>query len=469
LVFALALSLLMLAGLMFLGLRNNRPAVVEAPAKPAVVARLVEATGAQWDPAFAPTGNDLTAAQRLKLQSGTAEITFSTGARVVLEAPADFTVGRADAKSEIRNPKSEISNSCFLALGKLTANVPQSAKGFTVETPTGRATDLGTQFGVFVRSEVGGHRGAAVVGKSDGKEPTSDLRLPTSTEVHVFQGQVEVADSESPKSEIPNRGTRDSGSSEILSSGQAASITPSGIQPLPAADPFKFALDQLDGRSRQTVLTDDFESLGVGDSGRSIGQWTTAYASPEQLHVIDPRAGATGVPPALPPVGERAIQFSNERRVAKHLHPLLSYTLDGRQFPARCQLLVECDISPRTPVIEPSIQLSGDFPLRFAPGIALSRQPDLARPKLTWQKDQWYRIRAIWDVADGAPQGATVERLQWHGADGWIRDTTVRLPAPNAKLDPVGAIWFGFPAPLAGKAGGTYWLDNVRVEVISEN
>ena len=49
--------------------------------------------------------------------------------------------------------------------GRLAADVPPSAKGFTVITPTGDAVDLGTRFGVDV--------------------PSSG-----SAEVHVFQGEV---------------------------------------------------------------------------------------------------------------------------------------------------------------------------------------------------------------------------------------------------------------------------------------
>ena len=49
--------------------------------------------------------------------------------------------------------------------GRLSAEVPSSAKGFTVITPTGKAIDLGTKFGV-------------------------DVPLQGEAEIHVFQGEV---------------------------------------------------------------------------------------------------------------------------------------------------------------------------------------------------------------------------------------------------------------------------------------
>jgi hypothetical protein len=472
---ALALSLLILAGLaglMFLGLGNNRPAVVEAPATAEAVAKLVGATEAQWDPAFAPTGNDLTAAQRLKLQSGTAEIAFATGARVVLEGPADFTLAPDAKHTAIHNPQSTIHNSCYLALGKLTANVPQSAKGFTVETPIGRATDLGTQFGVLVRSEVGSR-------KSDSSEPTSDLRLPTSTEVHVFQGRVDVTEADQVANATPS--TIHHPPSTILTSGQAVAMSLTGLERLPAADPFRFRTEAFDG-SRQVLIAEDFESMPLGASGRVLGDWRAEYADNQyqQIITVDPSipsppgrqgetdTGSLGSPSVLPPVGQRAMEFTSTAKVVKHLYPILTREVDGGKFPARSKLLVECDILPRTQVVEPSLALNSDYPLRLAPGIALSREADPAAAKIEWRKDQWYRVRVVWDMEDGAPRGATVERLEWRGADGWVRDVSVQLPAPKVPTGMLAQVRFGFPAPIVGKVGGTYWLDNVRMEVIAE-
>ena len=106
------------------------------------------------------------------------EITYDTGAKVILQGPVTYeveslaggylSVGKLTArveKSEIRNPKSEtISKSANLQISK-----------FVVRTPTATVTDLGTEFGVEVSKE--GHttshvfRGSVrlVVDAGDGK------------------------------------------------------------------------------------------------------------------------------------------------------------------------------------------------------------------------------------------------------------------------------------------------------------
>ena len=249
-----------------------------------------------------------------------------------------------------------------------------------------------------------------------------------------------------------------------------------GLECLPAADPFRFRTDAFDGQSRQVLFTEDFESMNVGDNGRTIGPWRTEYAAGREQHIIvvDPSALGTGdsSPPVLPPLGRRAMEFANTVKVkgkqGRQLNAMLWRELDGKNLPARCKLLVECDISPRTSMVEPSLSLTHDYPLRLAPGLALSEEADPAAAKLEWRPDQWYRIRAVWNVEQGAPRGATVERLQWRGADGWFRDASVQLPAPKRVSDPMAQLRFGFPAPITGKAGGTYWLDNVKVEVLEE-
>ena len=68
-----------------------------------------------------------------RLQHGTAEITFDSGAKVLLESPADLEVMDE--------------NEMFIK-GLMTANVPQSAYGFTVNTVNSKVVDLGTEFGL---------------------------------------------------------------------------------------------------------------------------------------------------------------------------------------------------------------------------------------------------------------------------------------------------------------------------------
>lgn len=90
---------------------------------------------------------------RLELSHGTVELTFGSGVKSIVTAPADFSLVDDD----------------LLSLRKGTAwfHVPQEAVGFKVITPELNIVDLGTEFGVL----------------ADGKE---------FDEVHVFKGKVKV-------------------------------------------------------------------------------------------------------------------------------------------------------------------------------------------------------------------------------------------------------------------------------------
>ena len=74
-------------------------------------------------------------------------------AKVILAAPASFEISDAGHG--------------FLRMGSLTATVPHEDAGFTIDTPSARVVDLGTEFGVAVEK----------TGQS---------------EIHVFVGSVTV-------------------------------------------------------------------------------------------------------------------------------------------------------------------------------------------------------------------------------------------------------------------------------------
>ena len=101
------------------------------------VAVLAEAVQAKW----AGSGEGMaiqdpfynTDAPRV-LKSGTIEIEFNYGARVVVEGPAEFS-----CKSD---------NMIHLHYGRIFSRVPRQATGFTVSTDEARIVDLGTEFGV---------------------------------------------------------------------------------------------------------------------------------------------------------------------------------------------------------------------------------------------------------------------------------------------------------------------------------
>lgn len=119
------------------------------------MARLTLEDEAQWADSSLKARNDgWLEAGRLNLKDGLAEVTFGSGARVMLEGPVVFDI--------------EQTNRGFLKRGQLTAEVPKPATGFVINTPTLNVVDLGTRFGLSVKNS----------GES---------------EIHVMQGVVEVS------------------------------------------------------------------------------------------------------------------------------------------------------------------------------------------------------------------------------------------------------------------------------------
>lgn len=121
-------------------------------ARSQAVALLGRVVDAQWDVNSTPPlpGAALEPGS-LRLKSGLAQIVFYSGARVVIEGPAELQL---ISPAEVSCPG-----------GRLTADVPPQARGFRVNTPEMNVTDLGTAFGLDVK--------------------------PRRTELHVFKGIVE--------------------------------------------------------------------------------------------------------------------------------------------------------------------------------------------------------------------------------------------------------------------------------------
>ncbi|MDR2981724.1 MAG: hypothetical protein LBV12_05705 [Puniceicoccales bacterium] len=74
--------------------------------------------------------------ETFSIDAGVAELVFRQGTHVLLEAPASLTVTG--------------SNACRLAYGKAVVTVPDSAKGFVMESPKDRVIDHGTRFAMDV-------------------------------------------------------------------------------------------------------------------------------------------------------------------------------------------------------------------------------------------------------------------------------------------------------------------------------
>jgi hypothetical protein len=143
-------------------------------------------------------GRRVAAGDTFALASGLVEITYDTGARVVVQGPATY---------QVDSPRGG-----FLSVGKLTARVEKKAANsqdsnlqspppnsplFAVRTPTAVVTDLGTEFGVEV---------------SESGETCS----------HVFRGSVQLQETRIAE------GQESSNNTIILHANEAASVK---IQP----------------------------------------------------------------------------------------------------------------------------------------------------------------------------------------------------------------------------------------------
>jgi len=96
------------------------------------VAQLTASKGCEWTGPALVAGGRVRSGQRLELLKGLAEITFDSGARVVLQAPASLEVNSAWEAT--------------LRRGTLSAKVPHEAIGFRVSNPSVDVVDLGTEF-----------------------------------------------------------------------------------------------------------------------------------------------------------------------------------------------------------------------------------------------------------------------------------------------------------------------------------
>lgn len=103
--------------------------------EPTPVATLTKAHLCKWGNSALPTleGGKLRPGM-LELLEGIATLKFNSGAEVVLEAPVSLEVISA--------------MECRIKKGTVVAEVPPSAKGFTIQTPETKVVDYGTRFGV---------------------------------------------------------------------------------------------------------------------------------------------------------------------------------------------------------------------------------------------------------------------------------------------------------------------------------
>ena len=167
--------------------------------KPTSVAVLTHSADAVWAEGggMKERGESLTPGW-LRLKSGAVQIEFSRGARVVLEGPAELQLVN--------------DNEAYLRTGKLRAQVPEPAHGFTVRTPGFAVVDYGTEFG---------------------------CNLAGAPEVHVFNGLV---------------GLQEAGAAERkLRQNQAVQVDHDQLHDIPARRDQFLSDEELARRERESV------------------------------------------------------------------------------------------------------------------------------------------------------------------------------------------------------------------------
>lgn len=103
-------------------------------------ARIESTSAARWESSDLPTTTGSRLGQgTLRLADGLATLRFDSGASITLEAPAELTL--VDAMR------------CILSEGTVVGDVPDSAHGFLITTPSAEVIDHGTRFSVVVDGE----------------------------------------------------------------------------------------------------------------------------------------------------------------------------------------------------------------------------------------------------------------------------------------------------------------------------
>ena len=197
-----------------LGIYSSTRTNVEAPT--IFVGTLVGAQDCVWDGKAPVVGSRLTNAA-LTLKQGQATILFDSGARMVIGGGTLLRPNDA--------------NSAELLRGRATVHCPESAFGFNLTTPNSSLVDLGTEFGV-------------------------DVSTAGTTELHVFEGEVELGSR-------PSANARNEAATQLVEAGQARRIVSTAVRPIAI--------------SRDSFPRDFPEKLSVAGAGRLIAMESFDY------------------------------------------------------------------------------------------------------------------------------------------------------------------------------------------------
>ena len=184
------------AGLLNLDTKNLMVAEVDKqestsliePEAEEIAATLTGAIDCRWSQDGNPFsyGQHLVSGTILKIEEGLIQVTYESGAKVVVRGPSEF---------HLEGPSKGI-----LPVGQITAVVPRRAAGFVVQTPCAEVIDLGTEFAVDVAetgvSEVHVFKGEVVSRRrNEGENPTTgDLHLLTHEAARYSPDDVSVSE-----------------------------------------------------------------------------------------------------------------------------------------------------------------------------------------------------------------------------------------------------------------------------------
>lgn len=173
----LAAAILLALVLLWPVLQSSGPSTGSEFTQAMPEAQLTRSEGAVWGQTIQADGK-LVGDQAWSLKQGFAEIVMPSGASVILHGPTTFRL--IDE------------NKLALDDGRLTAEVPDRAKFFTVQTRGMDVVDLGTRFGVTTEND--GETSASVFeGKVEVHEPTASTTA-TPRKVALTAGQQMRAD-----------------------------------------------------------------------------------------------------------------------------------------------------------------------------------------------------------------------------------------------------------------------------------
>ncbi len=205
------------------------------------VGRITGTANCRWaDPNNAPNAKTVRLDQVYELSSGLLEITYATGAKVILQGPVTYRV--------------ESENGGFLAVGRMIGRVEsERAHGFSVRTPRATVTDLGTEFGVEVNR--------------DGQD-----------RVYVFQGRVALQAS-----------GKDSSDPIVLEAGQSSRVDSRGTITRQTAENATILPSTFVRKMPKTPRSEEQTSLSLADmiaGGNGFTERSGWGIDPRDAHVV---------------------------------------------------------------------------------------------------------------------------------------------------------------------------------------